>query len=350
MDSDHRKGECKIDKNKYSNGSGGGRRDKFIMAGRQAITMEAFCQTVMSVMQKAYPGSKVEIRDVRKNNGACHKCLGITGKGFTIATVIPLDSLYKDYLNGCRLPKIVLKIAAAYENHRTYNEFPLESVHDFGKVKSRVCYALINRERNYQLLQEIPYVRFLDLAIIFYIPVRITETGMERILVRKSMMDEWGVTNPYDLHKEAHKNTCQLFRGRIDTMDDAYNKLRQLMDIDDPELFREFEEINAMSDGSRTMYVATNSQALYGANVILYDNLLKSFAGLVNDDLILLPSSIHECLIVTASSAADINPLRGTDYLKEMVISINREMAADEVLSDNVYRYDRGRDQITVIS
>lgn len=319
------------------------------MAGSQVITMEAFCQTVRAVIQKAYPDSRVEIQNVRKNNGVCCKCLSITSEGFTISTAIPLNDLYKAYLNGCRLPELVLKIAAAYEDHRAYSEFPLESVHDFGKVRSRICYALINREMNYQMLQEIPYIRFLDLAIIFFIPVRITESGMDRILIKKSMMDEWGVTNPNDLYKEAHKNTCQLFRGWIDTMGDAYNKLKQLMDIDDPELFREFEKISTMSDGSRTMYVATNSQSLYGANVILYDNLLKSFADMVNDDLILLPSSIHECLIVTASSAEEINPFGGTDYLKEMVISINREMDANEILSDNIYRYDRTSDQITII-
>lgn len=342
------KGECIIDKKKNSS-SGDGRQDNFIMAGSKIFTMEAFCQTVRAVMQKAYPECKVEIQNIREKDGACHNRLNITCEGFATGTVIQLGSFYREFLKGYRMTDLVLKIAAAYEDSRIYDDFPLESIHDYGKVKSRICYALINRKENYPMLQETPHIRFLDLAIIFYIPLSITRDRIDRIIIKKTMMEGWGITNPNELYKAAHKNTCRILRGRIDTIDNVIKEMGQVTDGTGLMNFGETEDIDAAPDGNNPLFVATNSHTLYGAAVILYDRLLKSFADLIGDDLIILPSSVHECMIVPASDTVDIGAFRETDFLRKIVADFNREMHAEEVLSDNIYRYDRNKDQITII-
>lgn len=342
------KGDCIIDKKKSSN-SGDGRRDNFIMAGSKIFTMEAFCQTVRAVMQKAYPDCKVEIQNNPKKDGACHNRLNITCEGFTTSTIIQLDGFYNEFLKGCRMPEIILKIAALYEDNRIYDELPLEAVHDYGKVKSRICYALINREKNYQMLQETPHIRFLDLAIVFYIPLSITRDEMDRIIIKNTTMESWGITNPNELYKAAHKNTCRIFKGRIDTIDNMMKEIGRVTDGTDLINIRETEDIDTVPDESSPPFVATNSHTLYGAAVILYDGLLKSFSDLIGDDLIILPSSVHECMIVPDSDTVDIGLFKETDFLRKMVVSFNRKMYAEEVLSDNIYRYDRSKDRITII-
>jgi hypothetical protein len=42
----------------------------------------------------------------------------------------------------------------------------------------------------------------------------------------------------------------------------------------------------------------TNDRASHGAAAVLYENVLKQFADGIDRDLFILPSSIHELLLV----------------------------------------------------
>ena len=39
---------------------------------------------------------------------------------------------------------------------------------DFEKVKDRICFRLINRDKNRSFLEKVPYIPVLDLAACFY--------------------------------------------------------------------------------------------------------------------------------------------------------------------------------------
>ena len=95
---------------------------------------------------------------------------------------------------------------------------------------------------------------------------------------------------------------------------------------------------------SLPLFVISNSTRLHGASVILYEGLLKASADIFKDGLILLPSSIHEMLFLPASTCDR------HEYLKEMVAHVNRtELDADDILSDNVYYYDKNTDKLKII-
>ena len=83
------------------------------------------------------------------------------------------------------------------------------------------------------------------------------------------------------------------------------------------------------------MYVLTNMQRNYGAAVLLYPGLLEMIGEEWKENFYILPSSIHEVLLVPESK----NP--GLSELKEAVFSINRtEVTKEEFLSDTVYYYN----------
>ena len=91
------------------------------------------------------------------------------------------------------------------------------------------------------------------------------------------------------------------------------------------------------------MYIATNSMRLNGANVVFYDSLLKTFSELIKSDFYIIPSSIHEVMLVPNSSLE-------LKELKEMVYSINRTaLMEEEFLSDNVYYYNVNTDSIKIV-
>ena len=93
------------------------------------------------------------------------------------------------------------------------------------------------------------------------------------------------------------------------------------------------------------MYVLTNDVKYYGAACILYDGVLKEFAESAGRDLYILPSSVHEVILLPDMGYEDV------DMLKKMVCEVNdTQLSPDEVLSDTIYHYDRDTEDISMVS
>lgn len=79
----------------------------------------------------------------------------------------------------------------------------------------------------------------------------------------------------------------------------------------DAELDREvrncfYEMESVYEDDICPMYVATNSKKLNGACVMLYDGLLRDFARKVGRSFYIIPSSIHEVILIPDTLDMDI--------------------------------------------
>ena len=86
-------------------------------------------------------------------------------------------------------------------------------------------------------------------------------------------------------------------------------------------------------DGS-PMTILTTRGAANGAGVIFCDSVLQKIREKIGNFYI-LPSSIHEVLIVPVSGGIEL------DYLEEMVRTINAtEVSPEDRLSDQVYLFD----------
>jgi len=91
------------------------------------------------------------------------------------------------------------------------------------------------------------------------------------------------------------------------------------------------------------MYVLTNQQRFLGACCILYDDVLKEIAERLDSDLYILPSSIHEVILMPVTVTESV------PALSQMVCDINQsEVSAEEILSDHIYYYHRSTDSITM--
>ena len=91
------------------------------------------------------------------------------------------------------------------------------------------------------------------------------------------------------------------------------------------------------------MYVLTNRSKLFGASELLRLDTLREIAGKLQDNLMILPSSLHEVIILPEKESPS-----GKEAA-EMVKAVNdSELAPDEILSDHVYRFDRGREEIYI--
>ena len=87
----------------------------------------------------------------------------------------------------------------------------------------------------------------------------------------------------------------------------------------------------------------TNRQEVNGASVLLYDDVLQTFALKKKTDFYILPSSVHEVLLIPADNQISMSTL------SSMVRDVNSsQLAREEILSDHVYYYSLETDQITM--
>ena len=94
---------------------------------------------------------------------------------------------------------------------------------------------------------------------------------------------------------------------------------------------------------SAPMYVLSNSVGINGASALMYPNALKSIADELKKDLVILPSSIHEVLLIPYENDVDF------EDLSNMVTTINQEQVpVEDRLSNHVYYYSRAADQVII--
>ena len=83
------------------------------------------------------------------------------------------------------------------------------------------------------------------------------------------------------------------------------------------------------------MYVLTNPDQNLGSGLIVHDKILRHILDTIREDIYILPSSVHELIILPSSVVDD------EKYLTSMVHEINQtEVEPKDRLSDDVYRVD----------
>lgn len=275
----------------------------------------------------------VELKEVRKNNGVVLQGLMIRKKEEHVMPTIYLNSFWEAYEGGVAFAEIIKKIVSIFREDGVGRKIDVAFFTEFDKVKDRVCFRLVNREKNVELLEKAPYIPMLDLAICFYYAFDSggVENGM--IPIYRSHLDNWGVSER-DLMECAMENTPRLFPSEVIPMENVLGDLLQEI----PEEMRQ----DIMQKVS--MKILTNSRKTYGACSILYPGVLERMAEQLNGDFYLIPSSVHEFLLLPKEQD------RGEDELREMILEVNRtEISPEEVLSDHLYFFCKKEKEIRML-
>jgi hypothetical protein len=286
-------------------------------------------------------GYDIHIQQIRKNNGVLLDGLIIGKAKNSVAPTIYLNSYYMDYYQGKSIDKILEEIMSIYKENSEVNLGEMRKLMDFSNLKDRVAFKLIQKEKNQELLKEIPYFEFLDLAVVFYLLLDENHVGQMTALIHNSHMEQWGITVK-ELNHLAKKNTPILLPPEIRTMEEVIRDIftKQLTEFEE-DLLKELFETD---EDTPFLYVLSNKKQINGAGCILYDGYVKQFAEKQKTDIIILPSSLHEVLLMPDRSDMDY------EEMKEMVKQINREeVPVEDILSNRIYRYSLDTKEITIV-
>lgn len=266
--------------------------------------------------------------DVILNNGTTHIALILYKNGEKLHPQIYLEQFFEDYKRGKTMKEILQDVMTTYEEAlKNINPHSLSGIEDWEQVKGRLAFRLLSKERNKETLENYVYQEFLDLAAIVTFCAEIDEQGVKAIRVTHDLAERWKVSEE-EILQAAEENTEALFPVRMEPILDTLCRVADISRDDLP------EEVLAEEDSPQIM-VLTNYLGVNGATVLLYDSLLKQIYEKLGGKFIILPSSIHEVIVMPLASAPPI-----ADSQK-MVEQINRSsVKEEEILSDSVYLYD----------
>lgn len=279
----------------------------------------------------------VEVHKVIKNNSLEYDSLTIMETGKSITPNFYLQNMYQKYIDGTGIDSLVSEVVRIYEDSQRQNTYENLSM-EYEDCIEKIVMRLISLNKNKKLLEDMPYIRFLDMAVVFYCLVSNDEDGIASIRITNEVAKEWQ-TDTRELYTLALKNSERIFEEKIMPMSEVigmFDVQLQEMGLKKPALKREclYEP-----------YVVTNNMGINGASVILYQDIFKRLAEKIGGDFYILPSSIHEVLAMSAKAGLT------KEELKNMVKEVNDKcLLPDEYLSDSVYRYNKTFNSLEIVA
>lgn len=286
-------------------------------------------------------GLTVGFQNFTGNNGVVRRGLVLSGGGEPAEIRVSLEGCYEDYRKGGSVKESAGRVLKEYQAGRMVQDMAESMLGGEGggeSVRDRIVYRLVNYERNQERLCQAPFVRVCDLAVVFCLAGKADGVGWLTAMIGNERARKWGL-GLKELYELAAQNTPRLFPARIKSMREVMEGVAG--EHLGEEYKEEFMEELFSSPVVSPLYVISNETGNWGAAAVLYQGVLKRFSDQTGKDLILLPSSVHEFLVIPWEAELDMKELR------DMVIHVNRaEVPEEDVLSDQVYQYRRETDRI----
>lgn len=287
---------------------------------------------VKDYLPESYKDADIQFTDVVKNNDVHLTGVLIKKENETLTPNIYIDELYEKYSKGTDLDEIVGDVADLRIEHD-----PPEEAQSIGSiftnyemVKQRLEIHLCDMELNMDKLKNQVYTEQGDFAATYHI--KIGGDGMARgsAVITPNMLKSWGITEE------------QL---REDSLQAKYSKEAVFIDIEELVAKKMFglkatnllDKQNDVIDSNEgiSLYCLTNESNKYGASMILREDVMGKVSKLMGGDFYILPSSIHETLIVPTTTEMTL------EDMSIMVQEVNKEaVEPEDKLSDKVQFYD----------
>lgn len=299
------------------------------------MTKTKFYESIAeSVSEVLGSGVIVDLQEVTKVNLTLDG-LTIRKQGENIAPTIYLNQYFNQFNDGRAMDDIVRDIIRVYENNQPeniHNVFKTEDFYDFDKMKEKIVLKVINTERNLDLLEQVPHLDMegLGLSVVFYVSLMTGEQSAG-ILIKNEHLKLWE-KNVSDLLTVAEINTNRMHAFVVKSMNEVLSGAFG------------FEE-DLIPDDVPVFYVLADENNTFGASQLYLKDKIREFAEKNNCDVYILPSSVHELLLLRADF-----PNLEPSYLKEMVCEVNAtEVSSEDFLCDGAYKFELATDKIIAL-
>lgn len=277
-----------------------------------------------------YQNAVISINEVTKSNDRMLTGLTILLPGEQAAPTIYLEALAEQVERGMPLDTAMKQIAQIQLENYSRVPLNISMLENYEAVRPMLAVQMCDPETNQEYLKGKPYTSCGELAAYYRIQVAADEEGTTSVAVTESMMQMWGITK-----EQLHKDAMQAAHARspVCLYDMEEVMAESIFSVKPENLFNREEPLDI---GFVPIYILTNQDKLNGASVSAQEGVLEKVAELLGTNYYVLPSSIHELLILPDNGSMQLSELEA------MVREVNAtQVAPEDRLSDKVQYYDR---------
>jgi hypothetical protein len=281
---------------------------------------------VLDYLPDSFGQSDIHLQEVVKNNDTVLTGIIIREAGSSIVPNIFLDSFYELYRAGKDLDACVADVADfRIEKQELGFPFDLNFLSDYELVKDKLQVRICDPETNHERLSGKAVTEHGDFAAYYNVIMSVSDEVTASFSVTNAMLADWGISVE-QLHQDAL--AADTKRGAV------------LLNLEQEMVFMNFglgKPDNLLENGENPldtdlpMFCLSNESKLHGASMILHDDLRRRIGEMLRSDYFVIPSSVHEMMIVPDNGAYNAYSLN------MLVQSVNAsEVSAEDRLSDKV--------------
>lgn len=296
----------------------------------EKMSFSEFEEKICEELKRRLNYAEVQAHTVTKNNSVELRAIMISEKGVKVTPTIYLGMYYEEYTSGTEFEIIINRIIELYQQKRYRGNANMEELLQWDNIKDKVVCRLINMEKNKEMLKNVPYIPWFDLAVIFCIVLKDDTEEMATAMINQNLCRTWK-KSVEDLMKVAKKKTVSLFPPKKESLRNIIESMMGKSDLP-------YDNIKD------NMIVLTNTKLSHGAITFLYPKVLSEIAKEWQADLYIIPCGIHETIAMPANV---IERQKVLSVIKDMNEHAVQEM---DFLSDSIYYYDREKQVLCMIS
>lgn len=274
-------------------------------------------ERVKDFLPEEFKKASVSLQVVTKANDVKLTGLTISSVQSNVAPTIYLESFYEKYENGEDIDAILKRIAEVRLEHEVADDFDASLVTDFDRCKHLIVPRLVSVDMNMEMLERRPHMLMDELAVFYCIHLDCCKDGTASIAITNDILKMWDM-DIEELHELAVNNLPSVLPSTFKGMNEVMMEMTGM----------EFPEVD------EKMFVLSNVQKVNGASALLDKEIMNAVIERVGTDFYILPSSLHEVLIVPADAGMDVSDLEA------MVQEVNAtQVSVEDKLSDHVFKY-----------
>ena len=306
----------------------------------EKVFAEGVAKDIRNYLPPEYENADFQVVQKNKNNGVQLIGVQVNLPGKDLSPIIYVEQFFDEIRQGEPVDEVMNRFARCVEKsgRAPFMDSGIDLM-NYDSLKEHLAIKLVNTQTNRKMLQEMPHENIEDLSVICYVDFPVdSREGKATMEVRNQYLSIWNIDEKA-LFQQARANTQPINTPVLQTMFGTWKSL-----FDEDACVKNLLDENTTEFGlssHETAYILTNMEMKYGPAMITQPEVLNKLEQLFPEGFYVLPSSVHEVLIVPDNG--EMEP----KMLGEMVREVNKnEVERQEGLSDRVYSYDKEKHQI----
>lgn len=295
------------------------------------MNYEEFKETLMEdlkqgIYEQTGKECTISVSNVTKLQNESYEAFTIRPEDSAVGINMDVEGLFKEYQKVGDYDKVFDRaFEGVINSFEKQPNIDIQKIGDYDSMKERLSIQVVATERNAEMLSDIPHKEFEDMSMVCRFVLNFGDHEQGSVLVNNSMLERYGVTQE-QLFEDALKYAPTIKPSEIKSMAEMMAEITG-MDIN---------EINGSIGGDKVpMYVASTSDRVNGAGILAYPDFLENAAEKLGGDFFVLPSSLHEIILVPDDGETDFH------VFENMVREVNEtQVDPKEQLTDHAYHYD----------